>query len=224
MKRRKNTNIKMLLLALIIVVGGVTTGCKMNTAVEDKTKKKKSTGLSAEEQVEQAFEKKRQAGNLGIAAEDIKGKLEGTTYLSEEGNIQIILPDDSWHVTGEEGNTITFASEVGTISIMHVTGEELNNMPVPKTLEELVANVNGNDTDLGVQVLDFEYQGPTDGIEFEKGVFQYTSEVAEYKYGVSYAYKKNDTDLYLTSGMISLDDEGIMGTVRDAIFGVQILK
>lgn len=151
----------------------------------------------------------------------VQGSMDGTTYVSKEGNITITLPDDSWNCESDTQDCITFSSEDGRMTILRMDGAEATSSSMFHSAEEYTAYLKGTTPNLEGEVVSFENL-ENGGQDAFMAVFHYTGE-NEFRYAV--ANGVNFTDhCYLINAMLRTEDENTLAAVRTSIQDCRITQ
>ena len=193
----KNSIIKILGICMIAVLA--TAGCQKKESAAESKPVEETTKKEAEEPV----------------------VIDSLNYISVEEDIEIELPDDTWKCTEDTGSSITFESEAGIISIMHLKGEDIASIQVPADQAAYEAMIKGNFAELQYEILEYE-NIEDNGRTGYKVVVKYDDSNPD-KYTVGYGTYSAD-DGYTVAATLTDDDEELLNRVKDSIHGMKILK
>lgn len=151
----------------------------------------------------------------------VQGNMDGTRYVSKEGNITITLPNDSWKCESDTQDCITFSSEEGMMTILRMDGAEATSSSMFHSAEEYTAYLKGTTPNLEGEVVSFENL-ENGGKDAFLSVFHYTGE-NEFKYAVANGVSFTDY-CYLINAMLRTEDENTLAAVRTSIQECQITQ
>lgn len=150
---------------------------------------------------------------------------EPVKYETEDERMILYLPDDSWeNVSDEDGIRLFESEDMGKISILHGTREELKDFTIPdseKRVEEFYQ-------DNGVSGRDFQILEYVDNSIGTVGIYRYTVKFQEDS-GFSYVYSANyvvvaGEEIYSVCGTVLREDEDLLARVRDSVESLRICQ
>lgn len=149
------------------------------------------------------------------------GNVSGSEWRSANGQIAMMLPNDTWEAETDTEKSISLRSENGTINIVRYDGADMIGMMVPTTEEDYQSMVSGGSGDTSVEVTEFRYSTENDKTIYQ-GVMHYTNEENPYHYMIHYGIYDGEGG-YTATGIVKGSDEAIMETVKESVYSMSIV-
>ena len=150
------------------------------------------------------------------------------TYTSKDSSVSIVLPDNTWKNTSDNGKSIIFNSDTqGNISITYAnTDADLAKVQIPSSKDLAGSITAGTSLTEGTDFDILDYTATEmDGVD----VYRYTVKAADASKMNGYAYIENyyltdGSELYQISGSLKLQDPTSLNTMKEAVTSFRILK
>ena len=146
-------------------------------------------------------------------------------YETEDEKMILYLPDASWeNVSDQDGIRLFESADVGKISILHGTREELKDFTIPDS-EEAVENFYKSN---GVSRRDFEILEYVNNSIGDLGIYRYTVKFQEDS-GFEYLYSANyvvvtGEEIYSICGTLQQEDLDLLERIQDSVESLQICQ
>lgn len=146
-------------------------------------------------------------------------------YETEDEKMILYLPDKSWeNVSDQDGIRLFESEDVGNITILHGTREELPDFTIPDSEKAVKKFYKDNDvSERDFQIL--EYVNNSIG---DVGIYRYALKFQEDS-GFEYVYSANyvvvvDDEIYSISGTVREDDLNLFKKVKTSVESLQICQ
>ena len=146
-------------------------------------------------------------------------------YETEDEKMILYLPDRSWeNVSDQDGIRLFESEDVGNITILHGTREELPDFTIPDSERAVTKFYKDN----GVSGKDFQILEYVNNSIGDVGIYRYTVKFQEDS-GFEYIYSANyvvvgDDEIYSISGTVRRDDQNLLERVRSSVESLQICQ
>ena len=165
--------------------------------------------------------KKSKTSEEKTEEESSKGTVsQSGDFVSEDGRLELTLPDASWECTVDAENTKTFQSDAGVINLIFADGEGIAQSMVPSDEVAYKNMVNGGMADLSFEVLSFERQEQGDTQSY-KGTVHYTAEENPDKYVTHYGVYQSDSG-YTITAVLFQEDTDLLQKVQNTIYNATV--
>ena len=165
--------------------------------------------------------KKAETSEDKTGEESSQGKVsESGDFVSQDGKLELTLPDSSWECTVDTDTTKTFQSDAGVINLIFADGEGVAQSMVPTDEGAYQSMVNGGMADLAFEVVAFDYQEQGD-VQSYKGTVHYTSEENPDKYVTHYGVYQQDSGYTITAVLFQEDTE-LLQEVQNTIYNAKV--
>ena len=127
-------------------------------------------------------------------------------YETEDEKMILYLPDRSWeNVSDQDGIRLFESEDVGNITILHGTREELPDFTIPDSERAVTKFYKDN----GVSGKDFQILEYVNNSIGDVGIYRYTV---------------MDDEIYSISGTVRRDDQNLLERVRSSVESLQICQ
>lgn len=196
-------------LVLGIAAASLAVGCR---------KKQKETESVSEQITEPATEKMTEIEEkTGTAMTQTK------LYTSRDKTFSISLPDNTWKNTKDTEEALVFEAAEGSITITHLSGNDVSAVRLPSSEEEVLDNFTAAGKDVERYEIT-EFKKTTVGsMDQYHTVIKCTDPNENYSYSIGYDLAA-DTEIYSVTGLVKEDDETAMKRIKTAVESFKILK
>ena len=160
---------------------------------------------------------KEKVGEKNVTEE--AGTQEDRVFVSEDGKIELELPDTSWSCTADEENMKTLGSDAGVINIIFAEGDGIAEQMVPSDEDAYRRMVNGGMADLEFEVVCFETSASGEEKSY-KGAVHYTGANTQDKYTVHYGIYREDSGYSVTAVLFEEDSE-LLEQIQNSVYGMK---
>lgn len=171
---------------------------------------------AAQESTSNSGEETQKANNTNES-----GNVSDSEWKSANGQIAMMLPNDTWEAETDTEKSMSLRSENGTINIVRYDGPDMIGMMVPTTEEDYQSMVSGGSGDTAVEVTEFRYSPESDKTIYQ-GVMHYMNEENPYHYMIHYGIYDSEGG-YTATGIVKGSEEAIMETVKESVYSMSVV-
>ena len=196
------------IILLLVGVSALLIGC---TKENDKNMQETDSAVQGEEEANSAISEEAKSEEP-VAVEDL-------SYISNDGNIEIMLPNATWECTEDTGKNIIITSQEGVINIIYNEGQAVSSQLV-ENKEAYESMIRGVFFGIEFETLHFQ-QINADGRRGYNAVIQYAEGNPD-RYMVG-AANYGEADGYTVAATLYVEDEELLSIVEDSVFAMKVL-